>query len=73
MNANIYGVGHIWADSAEDGQTVTYTLPSGCVLTCDGKEVNEPSGFKHSGERATYQIDCVEYPGKPVTAVLDIH
>ena len=33
---------------------------------------NEVGRAKDTGDRATYRIDCVEYAGKPVTAVLDI-
>ncbi len=47
---------------AEDGQTVTYSAPSGCVLSrkFDGADerqvITTPSPFVHTGPRAVYNV-----------------
>ncbi len=46
----------------ENGQSVTYSAPTGCILTrkVEGSDewqtVTEPSPVVHSGARAVYQV-----------------
>jgi hypothetical protein len=61
---------------ASAGQTVSATIPAGCVLrrstdlqTWDDVATAVP--FTHTGADAHYRIDCVTYTA-PVTATLSI-
>ncbi len=70
-----YAVGHGFPLMAHTGETVTATVPTGCVLRkstnlVDWQDVVSHS-FTHTGPDTTYRIDCVTYTA-PVTATLEI-
>lgn len=70
------GPGHV--DWAEDGDTVSHSLPARCSLRMstdmqDWTLVSRPASFVHTGPAAHYRIDCDTYSGTPVQAVLTIN
>jgi hypothetical protein len=58
-----------------DGQMVYATIPAGCVLRMSSDLIEWTAApsvpFVHSGEPASYRIDCDNYFA-PVTAVLTV-
>ena len=61
---------------AQDGDTVSFSLPAGFALrrirNGDTATVTQSSPFVHSGGEATYRIDRLTTDGQPAEAVLDI-
>lgn len=73
----VKSTGPQWIDRANTGQTVTYSMPAGCVLrrhTGDDVWADEirASPFTHTGAPATYRVDCDSYEAPPKTATLTI-
>lgn len=62
--------------TAGNGTPITYTLQDGIVLkrVVGGNEevVAQVSPFIHSGDDCIYFLECVNYPGYPVTGTLSI-
>lgn len=61
---------------AQDGDTVTFSLPAGFVLrrirNGATATVTQSSPIVHSGGEAVYRVDRIETDGQPREAVLDI-
>lgn len=62
---------------AADGQTVTYSAPTGCALCVqyggagEWVVVNTPSGFTHSGGPAVYKVVGTTDAASVVTLSVD--
>lgn len=77
MNVNFIAAGPGHTEWAEDGDTVSHSLPPGCSLrmSTDMQSwslVSMPAQFVHIGPAAHYRVDCDTYDGTPITATLEI-